>query len=179
MVLPLVYLFVRTIMVCTFSGRLRRAARFNPIHLFFWIKKLAVSVRKCVTRSASEIERSGGFGNKLSQLGTLWEVQYSPTSRFLAPFTFWVLSVDFGDHLGCETRQKCVTAIAIEIERSGGFQNKLSELSTLWEVQCSPTSRILTNAHRSGFMVQLALNLHSSSHCSEIPDWYSSIRSES
>ena len=63
-------------------NRLRRAARFDPIHLFFWIKKLAVSVQKYVTRSDIEIERSGEFGNKLSQLSTLWEVQNDPNSRF-------------------------------------------------------------------------------------------------
>ena len=79
--------------------RLRRAARFDPIHLFFWIKKLAVSVRKYVT------------------------------------------------------------AIAIEIQRSGGFGNKLSQLSTLWEVLCSPNSRLWTNAHHSGFMIQFVTQL--------------------
>ena len=50
---------------------------------------------------------------------------------------------------------KCVTAIGIEIQRSGEFGKKLSQLSTLWEVQCDPNSRFLTNAHRSGFMTNL------------------------
>ena len=57
-------------------------------------------------------------------------------------------------------RQKYVTAICIEIERSGGFGNKLSQLGTLWEVRCSPNSRFSTNARGSGFMIQLALTVH-------------------